>query len=439
MNPAIDVWEMVLSLLSEHLTETAYNTWFADCTAIDMTEKEFVLHTTSPVKRDIIKSRYGNLITQALYELLSAPFELKILVGEEEILEYREDRTAENDMPELEGYTFDHFVVGPSNRFAHGAALGAAQNPGTLYNPLFIYGNSGLGKTHLLLSIGQYIRENDPKTNIVFVKAEDLLNRMVHSLQTGAMEQFRQKYRSADLLLVDDIQFLSNKEAFQAEFFHTFDALYNNHKQIVITSDRPPKEIRNLDERLQSRFEGGVLADVQPPDLETRMAITRSKAAQIGMVLPDEVIRYIAEMIPSNVRQIEGVVKKLTAYHSIDRGSALTAAAVDRAIKDVIRSGVYIPTPEIIIEETARYFQLESSDLRGRRQDRNASLARQIAMYLMKTNINTITLNQIGAEFGNKNHSTVHASISRIEELMKSNPDIAGTVQDITSNIHSRS
>ena len=433
MDSTNQVWEMLLGLISDSLTETAFKTWFADCTAIELSENQLVLHTTSTVKRDIIKSRYGNIIKQALYELFACPFELKILVGEAELIEFKESRTEPEDvLPELDSYTFDHFVVGPSNRFAHAAALGAAQNPGTLYNPLFIYGNSGLGKTHLLLAIGQYIRTSQPETNLVYVKAEEFINHMVRSLQTGAMESFRQKYRQADLLLVDDVQFLSGKEQMQEEFFHTYEALYNNHKQIVLTSDRPPMEMRNLNDRLKSRFEGGILADVQPPDLETRMAITRNKAAQIGMFLPDETVRYISEKITSNVRQIEGVVKKLTAYHNIDGSTA-----VDRAIKDVIRQGVYIPSPEIIIEETARYFQLDSADLRGRRQDRSTSLARQVAMYLIKTNTN-LSLNQIGAEFG-KNHSTVHTSIMKIEELMKADPDVASTVQDITSNIHSRS
>ena len=431
------VWEMVLQMLNDHLTETAFNTWFADCTAIELGENQFVLHTTSPVKRDIIESRYGELIRQSLYEIFSAPFDLKIIVGEDELMDYIERKPSDDDMPELEEYTFDNFVVGPSNRFAHGAALGAAQSPGVLYNPLFIYGNSGLGKTHLLLAIGQYIRKENPQTNLIFVKAEEFMNHMVRALQTGGMESFRQKYRSADLLLVDDIQFLAGKQSFQEEFFHTFDKLHTLKKQIVITSDRPPKEIRNLDDRLRSRFEQGVLADVQPPDLETRMAITRKKASQIGLYLPDEIIRCIAEKITSNVRQIEGVVKKLTAYHSIDKSIELSTATVDRALRDVIRSGIYIPTPDIIIEETARYYQLEGADLRGERRDRTTSLARQIAMYLIKTNTN-LSLNLIGAEFG-KNHSTVHTSISKIEELMKSNPDIAATVQDITSNIHSRS
>ena len=431
------VWEMVLQMLNDHLTETAFNTWFADCTAIELGESQFVLHTTSPVKRDIIESRYGELIRQSLYEIFSAPFELKIIVGEDELMNYIERKPSDDDLPELEEYTFDNFVVGPSNRFAHGAAIGAAQSPGVLYNPLFIYGNSGLGKTHLLLAIGQYIRKENPQTNLIFVKAEEFMNHMVRALQTGGMESFRQKYRSADLFLVDDIQFLTGKQSFQEEFFHTFDKLHTLKKQIVITSDRPPKEIRNLDDRLRSRFEQGVLADVQPPDLETRMAITRKKASQIGLYLPDEIVRYIAEKITSNVRQIECVVKKLTAYHSIDKSIELSTVTVDRALRDVIRSGVYIPTPDIIIEETARYYQLEGADLRGNRRDRNTSLARQIAMYLIKMNTN-LSLNLIGAEFG-KNHSTVHSSIMKIEELMKSDPDIAGTIQDITSNIHSRS
>ena len=437
MDSANTVWEMILKMLSDRLTETAYNTWFADCTAIELGKNQLILHTTSNVKRSIISDRYGDLIVQALYELFSDRFELKILVGEDELNDYIDKRPSEDDMPELEGYTFDHFVVGPSNRFAHGAALGAAENPGVMYNPLFIYGNSGLGKTHLLLAIGQYIRQANPETNLIYTKAEEFMNHFVRALQTGGMDEFRQKYRSADLLLVDDIQFLGQTERFQEEFFHTFDKLHQSNKQIVITSDRPPREIRNLDDRLKSRFESGILADIQPPDLETRMAITRNKAAQIGMYLPDDLVRYIAEKITTNVRQIEGVVKKLTAYHNIEKTENFTTATVDRAIKDVIRSGIYIPTADIIIAETARYYQLDVSDIRGKKQDRNTALARQIAMYLMKANMNA-TLNQIGTEFG-KNHSTVHTSISKIEELMKSNPDIAATVQDITSNIHSRS
>ena len=435
-NSTNEVWELVLKMISEHLTPTTYNTWFADCTAIELGENRLLLHTTSSMKRDVIRSRYQTLITQALYELFSCQFELDILAGEDELIEYKRKLPAENDMPELEGYTFDHFVVGPSNQFAYSAALGAAREPGSKQNPLFIYGNSGLGKTHLLLSIGNYVRTENPGVNLIYIKAEDFMNHMIRSLQTGGMEEFRKKYRKADLLLMDDIQFLSNKEGTQDEFFHTYEALYNAHKQIVVTSDRPPMEIRNLSDRLKSRFEGGILADVAPPDLETRMAITRYKATQVGMLLPDDCVHYIAEQITSNVRQLEGVVKKLTAYQNLDH-KPITTATIDRAIRDVIRTGIYIPTPEIIIDETARYFQLDSRELRGTNRDRSTTFARQVAMYLIKTNT-SLPLSQIGSEF-NRDHSTVHTSIKKIEILVKSDPEIASTVKDITSNIHSRS
>ena len=434
-NATNEVWELVLKMISEHLTPTTYNTWFADCTAIELGENRLLLHTTSAMKRDVILSRYETLITQALYELFSCQFELKILAGEDELEEYKRKLPPKDDLPELEGYTFDHFIVGPSNQFAHAAALGAAQNPGTLYNPLFIYGNSGLGKTHLLLAIGNHIRREHPEVNLVYTKAEDFINHMIHSMQIGDMDAFREKYRKADLLLVDDIQFFSKKEETQNEFFHTYEALYNAHKQIVVTSDRPPMEIRNLSDRLKSRFEGGILADVAPPDLETRMAITRYKAAQVGMLLPDECVHYISEQITSNVRQLEGVVKKLTAYQNLDH-KPINTAIIDRAIRDVIRGGVYIPKPEIIIDETARYFQLDPKDLRGSKRDRGTTFARQIAMYLIKTNTN-LSLAQIGAEM-NRDHSTVHTSVEKIELLVKSDPEIASAVKDITSNIHSR-
>ena len=395
-----------------------------------------MLHTVSDFKRTIIKSRFEEMICGALYELFSCPFELVVLAGDDELQEYHEKKPSSEDMPEMDGYTFDRFVVGPSNKFAHAAAIGAAQNPGKLYNPLFIYGNSGLGKTHLLLAIGQYIRENTPTANIAYVKAEEFLNQMVISIQNGTAEAFRQKYRSADLLLIDDIQFIAGKESTQEEFFHTFNTLYEADKQIVITSDRPPIEMMKLDDRLRTRFEGGVLTDVQPPDIETRMAIIRNKAAQFGMVLSDEVVKYIAENITSNVRQLEGVVKRLTAYHDI-LDDTITVDSVKRAIKDVIRTGIYIPTPEVIIEETARYYQLTSDDLRGQRRSKNTAMARQVSMYLMR-NLTNLSLNAIGDEYGGRNHATVLSSVRKVEDLLKSDPNMGPTVQDIMSNINSK-
>lgn len=436
MNSLNDIWASVMEILSGELTQTAVYTWFSDCTPVEIGDNTLVLHTSSDFKRSIIKSRFEETICAALYELFSCPFELIVLAGEDELQEYREKKPSSEDMPEMDGYTFDRFVVGPSNKFAHAAAIGVAQNPGSKYNPLFIYGNSGLGKTHLLLAIGQYIRQSTPNSIIAYVKAEDFVNQMVRSIQIGAMEEFRQKYRNADLLLMDDIQFIAGKESTQEEFFHTFNCLYEAGKQIVITSDRPPLEMVKLDDRLRTRFEGGLLADVQPPDVETRMAIIRNKAAQFGMMLSDDVVKYIAENITSNVRQLEGVVKRLTAYRDI-LDDAITVDSVKRAIKDVIRTGTYIPTPEVIIEETARYYQLTSDDLRGQRRSKNTAMARQVSMYLMR-NLTNLSLKDIGAEYGDRNHATVLSSIRKVEDLLKSDPNMAGTVRDITSNINSK-
>ncbi len=436
MNSLNDIWASVMEILSGELTQTAVNTWFSDCTPVEIGDNTLVLHTSSDFKRSIIKSRFEETICAALYELFSCPFELVVLAGEDELQEYREKKPSSEDMPEMDGYTFDRFVVGPSNKFAHAAAIAVAQNPGKIYNPLFIYGNSGLGKTHLLLSIGQAIRQSTPASNIAYVKAEDFVNQMIRSIQSGATEAFRQKYRNADLLLMDDIQFIAGKESTQEEFFHTFNCLYEAGKQIVITSDRPPLEMVKLDDRLRTRFEGGLLADVQPPDVETRMAIIRNKAAQFGMMLSDDVVKYIAENITSNVRQLEGVVKRLTAYRDI-LDDTITVDSVKRAIKDVIRTGAYIPTPEVIIEETARYYQLTGDDLRGQRRSKNTAMARQVSMYLMR-NLTNLSLQDIGSEYGDRNHSTVLSSIRKVEDLLKSNPDMAGTVRDITSNINSK-
>ena len=437
MNSLTDIWQSVLEKLSADLTPTAYNTWFADCTPVDIEDSRLVIHTTTDFKRGIILARFGDPIRAALSELFSCDFDLTVLAGDE-LEEYRGRKKEEEQLPEMEGYTFDRFVVGPSNKFAHAAAVGVSEHPGRRdMNPLLIYGNSGLGKTHLLLAIGQAIHARDPMKKIVYLKGDEFTNQLVLSLQSGTAEEFRQKYRNADLFLVDDIQFIAGKPATQEEFFHTFNNIYEEGHQIVVTSDRPPVDMLKLDDRLLTRFEGGLLADVQPPDLETRMAIIRNKAGQLGMVLPDDVVSYIAENITSNVRQIEGVVKRLTAYREI-LDDVITINSVKRAIKDVIRIGTYIPTPDIIIEESARYYSLTPEDLRGQRRSKNTAMARQISMYLMRT-LTNLSLKDIGEQFEDRNHSTVLSSIRKIEALIKTDKETAGTVRDITSNINSHS
>lgn len=436
MDSLNSVWQSILAEISKNITTTAYNTWFADCVPVDLGETSLILQTTSDFKRSVIQGRFGDVIRAALREIFSCDMELVILTAEE--IDMQRQRHHMTDIPpEMDGYTFDRFVVGPSNKFAHAAAVAVAENPGKSYNPLFIYGNSGLGKTHLLLAIGERIHDHNPESRIVYVSGDDFTNDMVSSIRNGTMEDFRNKYRHVDLLLVDDIQFIAGKQSTQEEFFNTFNNIYNDGHQIVITADRPPMEMSLLDDRLRTRFEGGLMADVQPPDLETRTAIIRNKAAQLGMSLPDEVVTFIAENITSNVRQIEGVVKRLTAYREI-LDDSISIASVKRAIKDVIRVGAYVPTPEVIIEETARYFSITAADIRGQRRSKNVAKARQVSMYLIR-NLTNLSLVDIGGQYEGRNHSTVLTSIRKIEELIKTDPETSATVRDISSNINSRS
>ena len=435
MDSVKEIWNQILEFLKGELTATAINTWFSDCEAVDLTENCLVIYSPSEFKRSIIVSRFSDIISNELSDIFSCEYKLKVLAGEE-LETYKKEQSAIDGIPEMAAYTFDRFVVGPSNKFAHAAAIAVAAKPGFAYNPLFIYGNSGLGKTHLLLSIGQAIHQNNPMARIAYIKGDEFTNQMVMSIQAGTAEEFRQRYRNVDLFLVDDIQFIAGKQQTQEEFFHTFNNIYEAGHQIVITSDRPPMEMMKLDDRLRTRFEGGLMADVQPPDVETRMAIIRNKAGQLGLVLPDDVVSYIADNITANVRQIEGVVKRLTAYKEI-MNDKITVNSVRRAIKDVIRIGAYVPTPEVIIEETARYYNLSPDDLRGQRRSKNMATARQVSMYLMRS-LTNLGLKDIGEQYEDRNHSTVLSSIRKVEELLKTNPDMAATVRDITSNINSR-
>lgn len=434
MNSLNDIWNKVIEILSQQLTATAINTWFSDCTPVDIEDCRLVLHTTSDFKRDIIISRFGDTIKAALSDLFSCDFDLLILSGDE-IKDFAIKKKVDNSLPEMAGYTFDRFIVGNSNKFAHAAAIAVAEKPGKTYNPLFIYGNSGLGKTHLLLAIGQQIHERSPEKSIAYIKGDEFTNQLVKSIKDGTAEEFRQKYRNVDLFLVDDIQFISGKQQTQNEFFHTFNNIFEAGHQIVITSDRPPLEMSILDDRLRTRFEGGLMADIQPPDLETRMAITRNKAAQLGLLLSDEAVEFIASNITANIRQLEGVIKRLTAYKEI-LDDVITIDSVRRAIKDVIRIGTYIPTPESIIRETARYYSLRPEDLKGQSRAKNTTMARQVSMYLMRS-LTNLSLKDIGAEYEDRNHATVLSSIRKVEDLLKTDPAMAATVRDITSNINS--
>ena len=438
MNSLTDIWSVVMDSLSQELTQTAINTWFSDCTPIEINNNTLIVHTTSDFKRSIIQSRFEKTICAVLYDLFSCPFELVVLAGDDELLEYREKRPSSEEMPEMDGYTFDRFIVGPSNKFAHAAAIAVSQNPGKAYNPLLIYGDSGLGKTHLLYAIANVIRRNDQNAKIVYIKGDDFINEFIELIRAGRGSEFRAKYREADLLLVDDVQFVAGKEQVQNEFFHTFNNLYESGKQIVLTSDRPPSEMTLLDDRLRTRFEWGLLADVTPPDLETRLAIVKNKAAALGMDLPDKIASYIAENVTSNVRQLEGTVNKILAYKDL-LGSEADEETVTRAMQDIIKSSrEYIPTPDNILDYISKYYGVDKEVICGQQRVKDAVAARQIAMYLIRS-ITKLSVVDIGKVFDNRDHSTVLYSLKQVEKQMKTDPAFAETVKEIKANINNRS
>ncbi len=433
MNSVKDIWQKVLDMLATQLTPTAMDTWFSDCVPEELDDCRLILCTSSELKQDIIQKRFSDRIKAALYELFAADFEI-VVVTEDELSEVVTAKT-ENSLPEMAGYTFDHFIVGNSNRFAHAAAVAVSQNPGKTYNPLFIYGNSGLGKTHLLLAIGNAIHEREPKKRIVYIKGDEFTNQLVRAIKNGTTEEFHNKYRSVDLFLVDDIQFIAGKQQTQNEFFHTFNSIYEAGNQIVITSDRPPLDMPTLDDRLRTRFEWGLMADIEPPDLETRMAITRNKAAQLGLVLSDDAVVFIADNITSNIRRLEGVIKKLTAYKEI-LNEVITIESVKKAIVDVLKEGIFTPTPDIIIRETARYFGISEEEIRGQSRSKNTAMARQVSMYLIRT-LTDRTLDSIGEQYEGRNHATVLSSIRKVENLLQTDRNTGIIIRDITSNINS--
>ncbi len=434
MNSLQEIWNEIMKILSRELTPTAMTTWFDDCEPVAIEDCRLLLHTSSEFKRDIITKRFSETIKAALSDLFSCDFDLLVL-ADDELSDYMDKTKAENSLPEMAGYTFDRFIVGNSNKFAHAAAVAVAEKPGKTYNPLFIYGNSGLGKTHLLMAIGHTIQDRNPAAKIAYIKGDEFTIQMVKAIKEGTTEDFRTRYRNVDLFLVDDIQFIAGKQSTQEEFFHTFNNIYEAGHQIVITSDRPPLEMSLLDDRLRTRFEGGLMADIQPPDLETRMAITRNKAAQLGLILSDAAVEYIAENITANIRQLEGVIKRLTAYKEI-LNDVITTESVERAIKDMIRTGDNIPKPENIIRETAKFYSLREEDLRGQSRSKNTAMARQVSMYLMRS-LTNLSLKDIGEQYEGRNHATVLSSIRKVEDLMTKDSKMAAIVRDITSNITS--
>ena len=435
MNSAADVWSKVLKILSTDLTETAISTWFDECRAVEIVNNRFFLHAPTDFKKGVIEERFAGTIKSALGELFSSEFE--VIVLDDEGLKAMTE--AENDPESLliDEFTFDNFVVGNSNRFAHAAAVAVSDGSQKKdFNPLFIYGESGLGKTHLLHAIRHSIAKKFPHYKIVFVKGEEFLNELVVAISKKQMVEFRNKYRVADLFLLDDIQIISGKLETQEEFFNTFNTLYENGKQIVFTSDRPPIEMYRLEDRLRTRFESGLLADIQPPDDALRVAIIKNKADQLGVILPDDVIDYIAENLNSNVRQLEGAVKIIIACRDLI-GENITVPTVAQRLKDMFKGARdLIPTTDTIIEQTARYYSLSPEELKGQSRMRNTVIARQIAIFLIRKMTN-LSLKDTGLVF-DRDHTTIMSSVKRIEQYLEEDPDFSKILRDITSNVNSK-
>ena len=422
-----DIWKMVRELLQKDLTQVTMDAWFSDLTAVEFQNDRFVLHTPDSFKQEIIEARYLDNIKSALHELFSADIDVIITTGEFINNNQKKEKNAEDE------YTFKQFIVGSSHKFAHAAATAVANNPGRSYNPLFIYGQSGLGKTHLLYAIASAVRGTYPNDRIIYIKGEDFTNELINSIQTARVQEFRDKYRSSDVLLVDDVQFIAGKDSTQEEFFHTFNTLYESKKQIVLTSDRPPKEINLLEDRLKTRFEWGLIADIQPPDYETRIAIIRLKAESLGIELSSEINDYIATTITANVRQLEGTVKKIKALHEL-MGREIDKSLAEEAITDIFKENPGMkPTPEIILQEVSNFYTIPVEKLRGSGRSRDMVQPRQVAMYLVRK-LTDYSLPEIGKVFS-RDHTTVLHSINKVEEYLKTTTEMENIIKTLIANI----
>ncbi|MGN1306289.1 MAG: chromosomal replication initiator protein DnaA [Faecousia sp.] len=430
------VWSRVLSYLEQHSPSMAVASFFDDAEIVELNGEKLVIYSPSPFRKDVILSRYSELIKDAMRDQFQTEIEL-IVLDEDEYPQYSGNQRRRNFAEFNSQFTFDTFVVGSSNQHAFSAAEAVAEERTTVYNPLFLYGQSGLGKTHLLYAIANRIQQKHPEYNIVYLRGEQFTNEFIEAVRSGKNFEFRDKYRNADLLLMDDIQFIAGKDATQEEFFHTFNTLYENKRQIVLTSDRVPSDMLRLEERLRTRFEWGLIVDIQPPDYETRYAIIKNKALSYGLELPDDVCDYLAENITNNVRQIEGTVKKIKAYHDLGNWK-INIENVSRAIKDMYKGkSQEIPTPDLIISEVCRFYSIEESVLRSRNKTKNTSEARHVAMYLIRK-LTNLSYPDVANVFG-VNHTTVIYALRRVEkDLGNSSNGLQDNIRDITANINAR-
>ena len=433
------LWTEVSGRLKGALNDTTYGTWFGDVSSRELTDEAFVLSVPNDFTREWIEGHFLDLIGAAVRDAGGTERRIKLSV-EQEVApagpiakEPVTPTRAAFDMSQK--YTFDSFVIGSSNRFAHAAALAVAESPAQAYNPLFIYGGTGLGKTHLLQAVGQYVGEHSKKLSVRYITSETFMNDFINSLRDKRIEGFKQRYRTYDLLLIDDIQFLEHKERIQEEFFHTFNSLYEAGRQIVISSDRPPREISTLEERLRSRFEWGLITDIQPPDLETRIAILRKKVKTDGIHVPDpQVLTFIASRVSTNIRELEGALTRVVAFSSLT-ARPMTVELAQDVLKDVFPQG---EAPEVSIERiqttVSERFGLSMEELCGDRRSQNIVYPRQVAMYLSRE-LTDASLPKIGREFGGRDHTTVIHATSKIARMIREDRSVYNLVQELTARI----
>ncbi len=437
MNNLIENWEKTLELLRPELTAVSFDTWVYPLTPVRVDNKENKLYLSlyNDMAKSILEGRYISVIENAVKEAFGKKLKVIFIYSEDNQIN-QEEMNFTDELYLNPKYIFNTFVIGNNNRFAHAASLAVAESPSKAYNPLFIYGGAGLGKTHLMHAIGHYILQQNPKTKVLYVSSEMFTNELIKAIREDKNVEFRNKYRSIDVLLIDDIQFIEKKERTQEEIFHTFNTLYEANKQIIISSDRPPKEITTLEERLRSRFEWGLIADIQAPDYETRVAILRNKSELEGLDSTDsllEVIGVIAEKIQSNIRELEGAFIRVIAYANLT-GQKINRDLAKEVLKDVFSSRDRPVTPALVKKYICKHFNIKQVDLESSKRSRNLAFPRQIAMYICR-NMTDLSLPKIGEAFGNRDHTTVLHACDKISGELKINESLREVVKEIEQAI----
>lgn len=428
------LWDTVLSILKGELTEVGFKTWFATIRPIAIRENTLILSTPNEIHQNTILNKYQSLLENAVQIATDLPLQIKVIIGDEPAPSITSQPVSRSNTSLNPRYTFEEFVIGKNNQLSHAACLAVAETPGRVYNPLFIHGGAGLGKTHLIQSIGHYVLEQNQNARVLYVTSEKFTNELINAIKENKNEEFRSLYRSLDVLLIDDIQFIAGKESTQEEFFHTFCTLYEAGKQIVIASDRKPEEIRPLEERLVSRFKSGGVVDIQPPDFETRVAILRKKSQGNHMEIPDDILNFVAQSIKSNIRELEGALKRIYLYRTLSNKPITEEFAVE-ALRDFFSHAEESAlSNELVLNEVSRYFNFPKEELLSKKRTKECAYIRQIAMYLCREIVGS-SLKDVGNFFGKRDHSTVMHACDKIHKELQQDGELKHTIMDLTKNI----